>query len=280
MDDENLLRDMGLNKYEASAYLTLLEEGISEANVVSKKSNIPMGKVYEVLESLKNHGLVDIQESRPKKYRPVEPKLALNNYYYKREKDIENELDRLKETISKAEEKLSQYNYPDYHENTFWSTIMGDDDHLSFIKQVSEEVENEICIVHQESLKSLEPSEFTDFFSPIFDNMVPLINRGVQVNIITPNSYFLTLLKQKYNSVSDEVQGRIDRFLNVKILETRNGFTLIDNYMIILNVDNPLNPNRTLGLIKIYDTNFSHKLKTKFRKLWNRADDFTLSVWN
>ena len=60
MNDENLLREIGLNKYESSAYLTLLKEGISEANTISQKSNIPMGKVYEVLESLKNTGLVEI----------------------------------------------------------------------------------------------------------------------------------------------------------------------------------------------------------------------------
>ena len=155
---------------------------------------------------------------------------------------------------------------------------MGDDDHLRFIKQVSEETKNEICVVHPDTLKSLEPSEFTDIFPSIFDNMLPLINRGVRVNVITPDSYFLILLKQKYDSVPDKhLQDNIDKFLKVGILETKHRFTLIDNYMIIINVENPLYPDKTLGLIKIYDTNFSQKLKAKFEELWEASDTYILS---
>ncbi|MFP4655258.1 MAG: TrmB family transcriptional regulator [Methanohalobium sp.] len=281
MDDNNLLRDLGLNKYEASAYLTLLNEGISDANTISQRSNIPMGKVYEVLESLKNEGLVEIQDSRPKKYRSVDPKIALNNYYLKKKKDTENELDRIKETVSKAEEKLAQYTYPDYQENTFWSMIMEADEHLKFVKQLSGETKNEICVVHQYTLKSFKPSEFSEIYPSIFDYMFPLIYRGVRINVITPDSYFLTLLKQKYESISDEhLKERIESFVKVRVLDTKHGFTLIDNYMVILDVQNPLQPNKTMGLIKIYDTNFSHKLKSKFNELWKLAGKFALSGYS
>lgn len=63
---EQWLRNAGFNKYEAAAYLTLLKEGFTDANLLSKRSKIPTGKIYAVLDNLENMGFVEVQHSRPK----------------------------------------------------------------------------------------------------------------------------------------------------------------------------------------------------------------------
>jgi HTH-type transcriptional regulator, sugar sensing transcriptional regulator len=74
--DENTretLREMGLNAYEADAYLALLESGQMTAMEISREAKVPYSKIYEVLNSLKEKGWIKSSETRPFKYYPVSP---------------------------------------------------------------------------------------------------------------------------------------------------------------------------------------------------------------
>jgi HTH-type transcriptional regulator, sugar sensing transcriptional regulator len=88
MQKKRLLQDIGLNAYEAAAYLSLLKLGVSEANVVCKDAEVPYGKVYTVLESLAGKGFVEVQASRPKKFRAINPDMALDFFFEKRKKNL------------------------------------------------------------------------------------------------------------------------------------------------------------------------------------------------
>lgn len=77
--DENTretLREMGLNAYEADAYLSLLESGQMTAMEISREAKVPYSKIYEVLNSLKEKGWIKSNETRPFKYYPVSPQEA------------------------------------------------------------------------------------------------------------------------------------------------------------------------------------------------------------
>jgi sugar-specific transcriptional regulator TrmB len=45
---------------------------------------VPYGKIYTVLESLAGKGFVEIQSSRFKNFRAVDPNLALDSFFEKR----------------------------------------------------------------------------------------------------------------------------------------------------------------------------------------------------
>ena len=75
------LIELGLIKYEVDAYLYILKHGISEAGLIYKEAKIPYGKIYETLNSLVSKGLLEVQNTRPKKYMARKPKVALNNFY-------------------------------------------------------------------------------------------------------------------------------------------------------------------------------------------------------
>ena len=63
------LRDLGLSEYEASAFRSLLDTGPTTAKELSRASDVPMGRIYDVLNSLETYQLVRSQTaSRPKKY--------------------------------------------------------------------------------------------------------------------------------------------------------------------------------------------------------------------
>ena len=103
------LRNLGLTPYEAKAYLVLLRNKVMTSTQISKEAHIPQPRVYDVLKSLEDKGLVIVSEGRPKLYRVEEPRKALKKLAYRIiEKVKENYLslvDVLEEMyVSKAEE--------------------------------------------------------------------------------------------------------------------------------------------------------------------------------
>ena len=62
------LQQIGLNKYEAEAYYTLLAEGSLTGYELGKRSQVPLSKSYEVLERLTQKGLALVQPGDPPRY--------------------------------------------------------------------------------------------------------------------------------------------------------------------------------------------------------------------
>jgi sugar-specific transcriptional regulator TrmB len=73
-----MLRDLGLNAYESKAYLTTLtKEGLTAAQIADL-SGVPRQRVYDVLASLVERGLVSAQPGgRGSRYSATSPQAAL-----------------------------------------------------------------------------------------------------------------------------------------------------------------------------------------------------------
>jgi sugar-specific transcriptional regulator TrmB len=90
---EGALSELGLNKYEARAYLALVTEGSSTAKNVSDITGIPYGKVYEVIDSLVMKGFVMTLPTKPMKCKALSPADAINSAkknLHKRLKTVEH----------------------------------------------------------------------------------------------------------------------------------------------------------------------------------------------
>ena len=80
------LREFGLNDYEARTYSALVFMGPSKAGEISRESQVPQSKIYEILDILTGRQLVEVLEGRPKEYKAVDPELALENLVRNEEK--------------------------------------------------------------------------------------------------------------------------------------------------------------------------------------------------
>lgn len=90
-EDIETLRKLGLTAYEATAYITLASLISATAVEISKSSQIPRSKIYEVLKSLAERGFIEIENGRPLKYIIKPPITTLN----KEKEELNSELDRL-----------------------------------------------------------------------------------------------------------------------------------------------------------------------------------------
>ncbi|MFQ5910700.1 MAG: TrmB family transcriptional regulator [Thermoplasmata archaeon] len=67
------LRRLGLTRYEAKAYLSLLKDNLSSAVKLSEKSEVPRTRIYAVLESLRDKGWVRVYSGMPILFRAIRP---------------------------------------------------------------------------------------------------------------------------------------------------------------------------------------------------------------
>ena len=99
---ESSLLELGLNKYEARVYLTLVTEGVSTAKNISDITGIPYGKVYEIINSLALKGFVIILPTKPMKCRAISPREALKTA----KKNLTNKLKQVENIILSEIEPL------------------------------------------------------------------------------------------------------------------------------------------------------------------------------
>jgi sugar-specific transcriptional regulator TrmB len=101
------LRQLGLTEYETQAYLVLVEGSQMSAEEIARNAKIPIPRVYGVLDSLRNLGLILILEGRPKKFEIISPDEGLQNLLKLRKKSAEEALHQLEVTSMEVKEVLS-----------------------------------------------------------------------------------------------------------------------------------------------------------------------------
>jgi len=106
------LKKLGLTDYESKTYLALLDIGEGTSGDIIKKADIHTGKIYEILESLKNKGLIsEITRNNIKQYSATEPKRIFDYLEVKKkelektERDISAIMPLLLEKVKSASKK-------------------------------------------------------------------------------------------------------------------------------------------------------------------------------
>ena len=275
--NEKLLAKIGLNKYESSVYLTLLKQGSMEASKLSHASKVPIGKIYEVLKALKNYELVEIQPSRPQRYRAVDPKSAFKLMYKKKEEETLNELKMLKQTFDEIEKELCNDNSPQNIETIFWPDRFRNNELNEMVTSYFEKIEHEICVVIHVKYKPGR-SELYDASASIFSKaFLSLVQRGVKVKILDPGSQLLPALKELIDPIKDPLFIlNFKNLIEVRILETEYNFTVIDSRITLLDIEDQFNMSRNLGMTRVHDESHAKRFKTKFDELWKKGELFSL----
>ena len=96
------LLEFGLNKYEASIYLALVNEGALTARDVSNITGVPYGKIYEMIASLSSKGFVSVLPLKPMRCRAISPKEVMERV----RKAFDRKLAKLEEHVQVLEPKF------------------------------------------------------------------------------------------------------------------------------------------------------------------------------
>jgi sugar-specific transcriptional regulator TrmB len=102
----NILRKLGLNRYESKAYLALVSSGISTAGRLAEKSGIPRAKVYEVLRGLEKQGFAVSTSTRPSKFKPVKLDDMIMRLQDRAKQDYDSRLGQITDIHKELEKNL------------------------------------------------------------------------------------------------------------------------------------------------------------------------------
>lgn len=111
MDDSGieLLENLSLREYEATALNRLLELGRTTAPNLAEATGIPKARIYGVLDSLADEGYIKIIPGRPKEYQPKPPEEILERAKENRRQEFEDyreNIDALREQFLEQFEPL------------------------------------------------------------------------------------------------------------------------------------------------------------------------------
>jgi sugar-specific transcriptional regulator TrmB len=164
------LQELGLTDYEVKAYVSLLKYGAQTAAEVSRQSTVPYSKVYDVLGRLEVKGWVESDLSRPSRYYPKPPNVALDALRMQRERAFEG----YEKLI--AEELLPIYEKRDIKERPEVWIVKGD---VNIFGKLMEAMNS--C--HQELMVAL-PGELETFSSGAVSMVRSLLERGISVSVL------------------------------------------------------------------------------------------------
>jgi len=277
MEAKRLLKELGLSNYETEAYLKVVELGIAEASVICKQTRIPFGRFYQELNSLAAKGLIEVQNTRPKRYMARKPRLAFKTLLQQKRENMEKQLQKTIEATLQIEEIISKKIHARLQERTFWTTAVGIEETAEMIRLNCEEAEKEICSVILDYESQNDECEFKDSeYNLILNEVIKATERGVKIKAILNEEFIVPELEYLNElGVKEKIMDKVE--IRVMKKAAPSYFEVIDCERVVLEVVNPKNPAQILAMTKIWDAKLARELREKFEDLCSEAKPLNMS---
>ena len=96
------LMELGLTEYEARCFVALTQLSEGTAKEVSRIADVPQSRVYDIADRLHRMGVVDVQESDPRRYRVLPVSRAMDRLQQEYSEALENAADQLHDLESRS----------------------------------------------------------------------------------------------------------------------------------------------------------------------------------
>jgi sugar-specific transcriptional regulator TrmB len=264
------LRDLGLSEYEARAYRALLKTGPTTAKELSRVSDVPMGRIYDVLNSIEQYNLVRSQSaSRPKKYVAVEPETALNRLLADKKRELDEKAEQYEGIVDDLQGELET---AEPVEETFWTAAVGPDETIDLLVERLAAADGRIVMV-----LSTYTQDFFDIDvvgTLILDELAAALDRDVEVWLLMRPELVPVLpesIGERYRESLSEHPG-----FHVRISENVSGtFNLIDDTEVVIEVPHPLQSESAFAMIDLKDREFAENVRGEFEPRWAEAEELS-----
>ncbi|HZW57209.1 MAG TPA: helix-turn-helix domain-containing protein [Nitrososphaerales archaeon] len=242
-----VLQDLGLTDYEIKTYVTLLSNPGSQASDISRESDVPVSKIYEVLSNLERKGWVESQHSRPSKYFPKSPSTALQAFRLKLESDLKANEDYLLNELMPIYQQRATQERPD-----IW-IVRGDFNILAKVSESINRCKKELLIV--------VPSVLNDVIEMIVPSLKSMKESGLVVRILM-SGVVDTKIAEKVGDLA-ELRFKDNMFGGGVIVDARE--------VVLLLGGTPDDPSQALGIWSDH-AGLSSFAKNYFEFLWAEAE--------
>ncbi len=168
------LERFGLSSYAARTFVALAGLGVGTAREVSQVSDVPRTRVYDAVDELRDLGLVDVQQSSPKRFWSISADTASRTF----ERDFQRRTDVLRTAL----DEIGPINHR-VEQRGVW-TVEGEPAVTDRVLEFLAEADEEVVYMTVEDLLTPE----------LIEALAAAAERGVSI---------------KLGGVSNDVQGRI-----------------------------------------------------------------------
>ena len=263
------LRDLGLSEYEARAYRSLLKTGPTTAKELSRVSDVPMGRIYDVLNSIEQADMVRSQSaSRPKKYAAVEPTTALERLLADRRRELERKADQYEEIVAELQDQLET---AEPVEETFWTAAVGPEAVVDLMIERLAAADERVVFVLSTYTERFFDARVDGVDRLVLDELAVALDRGVSVRLLMRPD-LVPLLPESVGRRYRESLSAHDRF-EVRTSQNVSGtFALVDHSEIAIEVPHPLDDEEVFGMIALTDRGFAESVRSEFEPRWGSAE--------
>jgi len=256
------LQSLGLTDYETRTYLSLLSLGIADARTLCGDANVPSSKIYSIMNKFQLLGLTETQQSKPAKFRAIDPSVGVMKLMEHREK----EMNSLKETVPLLESGLQEI-YSSSGKGmgvsrTFFNLEFGMKNHfqkhLAHLANAKSEILSYLvgsCLngarIYGQAVKQ--------------DIMGHIIANKIKTRII--------LGVQNRKQVEGFLKGVPEsKYIQIRITEQMHApFHVIDGTNVITVIDNPLIKDGRIASLYAIDGSLAKELREGYSSLWDSA---------
>ncbi|WP_280537653.1 helix-turn-helix domain-containing protein [Halopenitus sp. POP-27] len=269
------LRDLGLSEYEARTYRTLVGTGPIIAKDLSRASDVPMGRIYDVLNELEDRDLVRSQDaSRPKTYVAVEPDVALDRLLAEKRRELDERLTRYESVVDTLTAELSADN-PVAEE--FWTAAVGAEETVALLLDRLAAADDRIVIVAGTPAAGVDLPAVSDRVTAA---IADALDRGVDTRVLV-SAALVDRLPDRVGSGSRSLERLLDdeRF-EARVVEgsgdrpvegIEGSCTLLDDTEVCLEVPHPLSAGEPFAMIDLTDPTFAAAVRDRFEPRWAAA---------
>ena len=179
---QKVSQHLGLSKYEARVYVSLITEGASEARKLSIRCGVPRTKIYATMKKLIERGLVYELPENPQKFASTSPAEAFEQYLLSSKEETSErvialvESDKVVSLLEEAYEKSELTSNPWKEE--LW-IIKGRSEMLKKMWTMLSHAKKSVAVVTSED-------GFIWFYKTFNKLVDKLVENGVNVQIGTP----------------------------------------------------------------------------------------------
>ena len=244
------LSKIGLSKYEIECYLTLLKFGEMKGNDVAVKAEIPRTSTYPTLERLEKKKFVYLIQDKPKIYRPITPKIAIESY-------IERKFMEFKEDAKGAITALE--NIVEYEKEDSVKLFFGKEQSHKSALETQKNIRKEYLVMGD----GLNKKTFIKFYQ----SWIQMLNSGVEIYTIMPE-------KNKVGALEYITQLKI-KGANIAFYDDINNlsFTISDNKRASIGIKSDKFEGGRV-VVRIEHEDFAKNQRDFFFSIWKKSIKF------
>lgn len=260
-----LLAEVGLTGYERKALVTLMVQGVADAETLCRKGDVPSSKIYQAMEKLGGLGLVEIQPTRPKLYSALPGDEVVDRLV----EISRNNADRFAERAQNLKATLASLPEQMRGRKAFVDLALGVESHIKrHVIYLATAQQRILSYLEDGDLGAIDKITAGGF--PILRRIARnAAERKLDQRMVFGFTYQtapqLVSFLRKHRAHLEEVTGI--RYSG----ELGHPFHVVDDETVILCLDHPFIPERRFASLLVRDKDLAQKLADGFEQLWAKA---------